>query len=181
MAHNLITKGTAEVGDLITGVGSAGAARIPKLHRVNITYSTANSGEVDTGSDISRDWAILGVYGQVKTASTGGTGTMDLGLISTSSGDADGFWNGVDVSATGWVRGGVTVTTSAGVYYSANTLGAYLSNFNAGTTTASAGLFNEKPHMGTDSLETNISWTPGSTDWGSFDLEVLFFYIERTT
>ncbi len=99
---------------------------------------------------------VKSVYVDVETAEvTGGTKTLNVGTDSTSSGDADGFLVGVDVSATGLVKG---TLLDGGV-----TLGALLFvESGTGADVANA------PEADITSGGKAVSWTPGSVDWVEF-------------
>lgn len=86
---------------------------------------------------------------------TGTTKTIDIGTDSTSSGDADGFMVGIDVSTTGLKKGTLVdggVTLGALLFVESGT-GADVANTHESDITSGSKAF---------------SWTPGSTDWAEF-------------
>lgn len=100
---------------------------------------------------------VKSVFLDVTTAeATGGTKTLNVGTDSTSSGDADGFLVGIDVSSTGLKKG---TLVDGGV-----TLGALLFvESGTGADVANA------PEADITSGGKAVSWTPGSTDWVEFE------------
>lgn len=75
-----------------------------------IWFSAATSAAYDTGIDFPYDAKIKNVGIEIVTAAVG-TSTIDVGLLSTeTSGDADGFIDGVAGSVVGFI--GLSITTS---------------------------------------------------------------------
>lgn len=138
--------------------------------------------ENDTGFNLPATAIVEDVLVNVTTAeATGGTKTLDVGLLSTETGgDANGFAAAVDVSSTGLKRPEGTFTAGTNeTYLSANTRGALLATAVAGANVATdVGTYAEKPFL-TDSVTAkSVSWTPGSTDWAEFKGEVIILYRE---
>lgn len=72
-------------------------------HLIVEVDNQGGTAEQDTGFDFTAGDIIKDVWVEVLTAeATGGTKTIDVGLLSTESGgDTDGFLDGVSVAATG--------------------------------------------------------------------------------
>jgi len=151
----------AELNELdLSAVGA-----VTKWKKINVTFA-AGTGENDTGWDLPAIGSaiILGVFVNVNTAeATGATKTVDIGTLSTDSGDADGFLDGVDVSSTGLVKG----TLASG----GQTLGAYLRVDESG-----GGVLVPEPSVAYGSV--SVTWTPGSADFAELDMDILINYVE---
>lgn len=131
-----------------------------------IVTSTPTGSEQDTGLDFPEKAIILPYpLVDVETAeATGGTKTLDVGLLSSESGgDADGLLNGVDVSATG-IKKGTLLNTG-------QTLGALLSVDEDG-----AGALVPEPHVVGDAV--SLTFTAGDNDWAEFRGRIYVPYIE---
>lgn len=132
-----------------------------RVLRLRLT-APADGSENDTGIDVPDDAQITNVLLNVITAeATGGTKTVDVGLLSSESGgDADGFLNGVDVSSTGLVQGSLA---SGG-----QTLGALLSADEDG-----AGTLVPEPHLTASVTAKSVSYTAGSADFAELVADLL--------
>jgi hypothetical protein len=155
--------------------------RVLKTKMIRIAFGDGTT-ETDTGFDLPSNGFVRDVWINVVTAeATGGTKTIDIGLLaSESGGDADGFADALSVAATGLVRAGVTTTTGLNeTYYSANTRGVMLSDFLVGTDAASDfGLYTEHPHIMGSVTARSISWTPGSADFAELVADIAIVYEE---
>jgi opacity protein-like surface antigen len=126
-----------------------GPATYPLVIPILFSESVAGA-EVDTGWDLPAKVIVHDVYVDVTTAeATGGTKTIDVGTLSTDSGDANGFLDGVSVAAIAVVKGTLLNT--------GQTLGALLSVDEDG-----AGAL--VPEGCVTPGSQSISWTPGSND-----------------
>lgn len=123
----------------------------------------ANGSETDTSYDLPADGVVLDCYLIVDTAeATGGTKTLNVGLLSSESGgDADGFMVGVSCAATGYV---ITTLASAG-----QTRGALLTADESG-----AGVLVPEPHSLASVTAKSVSITAGSADWAEFVGRLVF-------
>lgn len=144
----------------IRGVG--GHPNPINLYKFAIT-APADGSETTHAEDLPTAGVVLGAWLDVTTAeATGGTKTLDVGLLSSESGgDADGFLDGVSVAATGIVGGSLA---SGG-----QTLGALLRADEDG-----AGALVPEPHI-LNGTAKSISYTAGSADFAELvaDLYVL--------
>lgn len=158
---------------------SINLVRKSRIIRINFADGTT---ETDTTFNLPSNGFVRDVYINVVTAeATGGTKTIDIGLLSSETGgDADGFADGISVAATGIVRPGVTTTTGLNeTYYSANTRGVMLSDFLVGTDAASDfGIYTEHPHIIASVTAKSISWTPGSNDFAELVADIVIEYDE---
>lgn len=162
-----------------------------QLHAVTKYFVTRfefgdGTSETDMGFDLPATAIVLPeIFINVITAeATGGTKTIDVGLLSSESGgDADGFVDGISVAATGIVEAGATVTAGGTeTYYSANTLGVLLSTFLAGANVATdVGTFEKKKHLTSSVTAKSISITPGSADFAELVVDVYIPYITLET
>lgn len=154
---------------------------VRKTRIIRIKYSDGTS-ETDTTFDLPSNGFVHDVFVNVITAeATGTTKTIDIGLLSSETGgNADGFADGLIVSATGIVRPQATVTTGLNeTYYSANTRGVFLSSFLVGTDAASDfGVYTEKPHVIGSVTAKSITWTPGSANFAELVADLVIVYDE---
>lgn len=146
----------------VTNRGSAITTNVVNLTRViPISYS-AGTSENETAFALPASAIVKNVYLRVKTAeATGGTKTIDVGTLSTDSGDADGFLDGVSVASTGLVKG---TLDNAG-----QTLGALL-------TVDSDGAGALVPENDIASGGKVITWTPGSNDFAELEADIIVEY-----
>lgn len=156
---NVHTRSQTVTGDLRIRDGFVARWKKFELTAPGTTAATA-LGLTLNAQDIVFDAAVL-----VRTV--GAATVLDIGLDATTSGDADGFVDGLNVASSGWVFPGVAVSTSGspGRFYSANTKGVLLSDFTVGTTVANVfGLFNAKPYAaGVVADETKLVFAVDTT------------------
>jgi hypothetical protein len=135
-----------------------------RVLRIPITYADGTT-ETDTTWDLPTTCTVLPWVSVLVTTAeaTGTTKTIDFGTLSTASGDADGFGDGVSVAATGHI---LTTLLNTG-----QTLGALLRADEDG---AGALVPTEYCAGGGKS----ISWTPGSNDFAELVAELLIPIIE---
>lgn len=176
--------GAAQVGRGVKGAGGflhTGQGVIDRWKRINIT-ATPTGSEQDTGWDLPSNGIVRAVYIYVATAeATGGTKTLDVGLLSSESGgDADGFLDGVSVSSTGWKGGDFTYTDGGSQnYVSAATFGLLLYSGLLGADGAgTAGTVAPKPHLIGSVTAKSITYTAGSNDFAEFRGALLIQYSE---
>lgn len=118
---------------------------------------SAVATEVDTTYDLPATGVIIDYYLYVATAeATGGTKTLDIGTLSSESGgDADGFFDAVDVSTTG-----VKLPSLASA---AQTRGGLFREDESGD-----GVLVPKAYNVASATAKSISRTLGSNDWAEF-------------
>jgi hypothetical protein len=123
------------------------------------------SGEQDTGFDFVAGDVILDAWVDIDTAeATGGTKTVDVGLLSSESGgDADGLLDGIVTSATGVIVPKATITTGSNTKFVASaTKGILLCDVQAGSDVdQDEGVYVEKKHVVTTAV--SLTTTVGST------------------
>jgi hypothetical protein len=161
----------------VTNRGSAITTNVVNMTRViPISYS-AGTSENETSFALPALAIVKNVYLRVKTAeATGGTKTIDVGTLSTDSGDADGFLDGVSVASTGLVGPSITKTTGSNeVYISASTHGALLADQELGTDVAGNTGFINSRHNITSGGKV-ITWTPGSNDFAELEADIIVEY-----
>lgn len=167
---------TAAEVNAVADISAAGA-----VHKVKkISISAAPTGaEQDSAFDLPAKAKVMDVFVEVTTAEvTGGTKTLDVGLLSgESGGDADGFVDGLSVAATGVFRGGVALDGGS-AYFATCTRGLLLRDFVAGAGTDDRGLYNEKPHMSSAVTAKSVSYTGGSNDFVEFRGAIYIVYVE---
>jgi len=101
-----ITSTAAELNELDISV--KGAVRKIKI----LPVSVAGAGtEKDSGWSLPANAIVVDVFVNVKTAATAGTKTIDVGTLSSASGDADGYLDGVSVGTAGIVKGSLASAT----------------------------------------------------------------------
>lgn len=159
-----VTATTEEINEL--DLSSVGA--VNKYKVISITVDTADDdSEQDSGESLPEDAIVKNVFLNVTSEATGTTKTLDVGTLSSGSGDADGYLVGVDISSTGIKQGAINIDDVDG---SATTLGALLVDTNTTNDTAV-----RKNHIyGTD----NISYTAGHTDVDGLEADIIIEYIE---
>ncbi len=148
-----------------------------------IAISSAPTGsEQDTLWDLPAKAFVIDVFIDVTTAeATGATKTIDIGTNGSGSNDPDGFADAIDVSSTGLkvARGTVTAGSST-KYFSANTRGELLSDYQAGTDAdTDEGLYREK--IDVTSGAESVTFTAGSADWVEFRGSIYILYIELSS
>src|SRR5690242_16505066 len=100
-------------------VGGPGVSDLDeiKLRHKQIPITAAPTGaEQDTGYDLPAKSVLVAVFVDVTTAEvTGGTKTLDVGLLSSESGGStNGFLVAAPVSATGIKKGSLVGTDTLG-------------------------------------------------------------------
>ncbi len=143
----------------------SGYQGVYELHKINQTFP-ADGSETDTGEDLPDDGLVVDFWMYVNTAeATGGTKTLDVGLLSSESGgDANGFGAALDVSATGFVK----PTLASG----GQTRGALLYADESG-----AGVLVPESHV-LNGTAKSVTVTAGSADFAEMDVD-LYFVIAR--
>jgi hypothetical protein len=162
---NRITKGKAlaggfEVDSSGAGYGFGGLV----AHKASaVAFAITATSEQDSGWDTPSNALITDVYVKITTASSA-AGTMSVGLITTSSGDADGFIVALGTSTTGIFRPEAVVTSAtSGDTVTGCTRGALLASYSSGTTQDEFGNYTPKAFRTGSVLENNVSWTFNST------------------
>ena len=171
--YNRQTEGCLLVSDLSID----GAAH--KTLRVNIT--SVGTSETDTRRDLPAKCVVHDVALVVITPSTGATKTLNVGLLASSSGDADGFAVGLSVASSGVVVPAVQTSTSgtAGRFVTGATYGFLLAVVTSGSTVAADnGLFARKVHSVNTLPARSITVTPNSSEWVNFKAVLLIDYTE---
>lgn len=149
-----------------------------------LSISSAPSGaEQDTGYDLIAKGLLLDVLLDVTAAEvTGGTKTLNVGLLSSESGgDADGFVAGLSVASTGLKRPGVSIIAGGTeTYVGSWTRGVLLAPHpKAGTNNAGdTGIYIEQPHLTGSVTAKSVSFTAGSNDWVEFRGDLYLIYAE---
>lgn len=172
-------------GEVIAGSYSFADGIQYLVKRIDIT-STPTGSEQDTGWDLPANAVLTDLLVYVKTAeATGGTKTLDIGLLaSESGGDADGLADGISVAATGWVRPGFALTVGGSeTYVSAITRGVLfapsaLAGSNSG---GDVGTYFERPHLSSSVTAKSVSYTAGSNDFAEFRGSIYLFYFVRAS
>ncbi|GMW01474.1 MAG: hypothetical protein AMXMBFR84_26110 [Candidatus Hydrogenedentota bacterium] len=173
---------TAELNELDLSVVGAQT----KLKRIAISTTPTGSAQ-DTGWDLPTKGVVLDVWVDVTTVeATGGTKTLDVGLLAgEAGGDADGFLDGISVATTAGVRKGnaVATTGSNNTYLGAastHTIGALLTGLLiAGEDTAAGGdgVLVPRPHI-LNGTAKSVVYTAGSNDWAEFRGAIYILYVE---
>ncbi len=162
---NLIQAGTqiTSTADELNILDLSAVGAVSKVKRISIGFGDGTT-ENDTGWDLPEYCVVTNVIVQVTTAeATGGTKTIDVGTLSTDSGDADGFLDGVSVATKGLVKG---TLASAG-----QTVGVLLRADEDGS-----GALVPEPCVAPGSR--SVSWTPGSNDFAELAGYIYIFYTE---
>jgi len=180
LAGTALTATAAELNAIADVSVNGGIVRVKKI----AIGATPTGSEQDTTFDLPAKSLLLDVLVDVTTAeATGGTKTLDIGLLSSESGgDADGFADGISVSATGLVRAGVVTTTGGTETYVSSwtrglllTAGAPLAGTN---NVLDEGSYYEKPHVSTAVTAKSVTYTAGSADFAEFRGAIYLIYLE---
>lgn len=160
----------------------SGNGAIYKAKVVSIVHAAATT-EVDTTYDLPSLAIVSNVLFECTAAASSAT-TLEVGLFSSSSGgDADGFLDAILVDTTGIKLGAGTASSSGSpdYFWATNTLGVFLSTFNAGTTAASDfGVFAPKA-FATDSVTAkSLTYTINSTGT-AFAGRIVILYTELSS
>lgn len=154
------------ISDLANGRPKAGDGSA-KMYWKSIDVGAGTSAEVDSLFDLPAKALVYDVLVEVTTAeATGSTKTLDVGLLSgESGGDADGFLDGIDVSATGMKQGGFTVTDGSNQnYVSARTMGAFMFQGLVGANAAGeSGVVIPRKHLAAGVTAKSVSYSRGDT------------------
>ena len=180
---NRLTKGKARVGSLAVDVGvtaTSGVAAqtvtsssggvvfthgsVTATRKIKaISFSGTATSEQNTSFDLPASGILHDVWVKITTASTA-AGKISAGLISTTSGDADGFVLLLGTSSTGVFRPGPTVTAAtSGDVVTGCTRGILLGSFTTGSTQDEYGYYGERAHVLGSINETRVSVTLNST------------------
>jgi hypothetical protein len=155
-----LTATAAEV-NTIADLSSNGA--IFRVESVDIT-SAVSGAEFHTALDLPAKCVVYDVFMDVTTAeSTASTKTIDVGLLSSEGGDADGFLVGVSIASEGIVKGTLLNT--------GQTLGALLSVDEDGSATLV-----REPHV-CNGTAVSISVT-GQVDLAELEATIYVVYAE---
>lgn len=170
---NRLTGDTAIFGDVLLA-----NAKLDKGFRIRLGVGgvaiTSSSEQALTGpfAALPAQAVINDCFLNVLVGATGGTKSISVGLLSTSSGgNRSGFLSAAPVGTTGLSLGFVAAGTSGG-----GTYGAFLSI----STTGNAPVQRE---FASDSVTAKtLSITPGSTDWigGVFSADLYVYYTDLT-
>jgi len=169
---NLALDGFLAFGNQLDGHHSGLA--VVKIPVTATKAANTTATEKDTGFDLKAGWTVLDAWIVVNTADTGET--VDVGTNSKDSGDADGFIDGASLATTGLVYPDAVVTAgTTETYYSANTRGALLADYIAGSNTANDfGLFHKKPYTVSTDIDLTFTTSDG-TDTAAFDIYLLIY------
>lgn len=165
---NRLTKGKARVGSLVVdtsggvGFGTDGVVAERKIKA--LAFSGLATSEQASGWFLPTYSLVHDMWVKVTTASSA-SGTINVGLISTTSGDADGFIVSLGTSTTGLFYPTVAYTAAtSGDVVSGTNGGALWTAMATGTTDlGSWGYYTKIPYRSNASLETQVSWTLNST------------------
>ena len=171
--NTTVTATAAEINEL--DASTVGGAVKIKVLPVTIVAST---DEQDTGWDLPAKCAVLDCWVDVTTLeATGATKTIDVGTLSTDSGDADGFLDAVSMAAAVVVKGEGTTTGGAGSqYWSGCTRGALLALYDVGTSDTDEGHYVPIPCTVPGSV--SVTYTLGSNDFAELVANIVVMYVE---
>ena len=169
---NLALDGFLAFGNQLDGHHSGLA--VVKIPVTATEAANTTATEKDTGFDLKAGWTVLDAWIVVNTVDAGET--VDVGTNSKASGDADGLIVGASLATAGLVYPDATVTAGlAETYYSANTRGALLADYIAGSNTATDfGLFHKKPYTVSTDIDLTFT-TSNGTDTAAFDIYLLIY------
>ena len=169
---NLALDGFLAFGNQLDGHHSGLA--VVKIPVTATEAANTTATEKDTGFDLKAGWTVLDAWIVVNTVDAGAT--VDVGTDSNDNGDADGLIDGASLATTGLVYPDATVTAGAAeTYYSANTRGALLVDYTAGSNTATDfGLFHKKPYTVATDIDLTFT-TSNGTDTAAFDIYLLIY------
>lgn len=134
------------------------------LHHGMIWFDATTTAETDTGIDFLADTMIHDV--RVEVVTTASAKTLDVGLLSTeTSGDADGFRDGVLLTTAGYVADTGVVTAGTTIdWTAASTYGALLYKSIAGSdAVASGGGRSYLGHVVVSGKASSLTYSQSST------------------
>lgn len=134
------------------------------LHHGMIWFDATTTAETDTGIDFLADTMIHDV--RVEVVTTASAKTLDVGLLSTeTSGDADGFRDGVLLTTAGYVADTGVVTAGTTIdWTAASTYGALLYKSIAGSDAVeSGGGRSYLGHIVTSGKASSLTYSQSST------------------
>lgn len=176
---------TATTAELNTAADLSAQGALLRVKKLAIT-SAPDGSEEDTTFNIPTKSVVLDALVDVTTAeSTGGTKTLDVGLLSgESGGDANGFLDGISVAATGIIKGVFAQTTGSNNNFvgaaATHTLGELLTNLLiAGEDIAAGGdgVAVKGSHV-SNGTAVSVTYTAGSNDWVEFRGDIYLIYME---
>jgi hypothetical protein len=169
-----VTATAAEINAVADASEIGGQVKVKKI----AISATPTGSEQDTAWDLPAKAVVLDVYVDVTTAeATGGTKTIDVGLLSgESGGDADGFLDGVSVATTGIKKGAPTYHASG--YVTGSTLGLLLAQTVVGSSTSAEGRSDRIQHVAGSVTAKSVSFTAGSNDFAEFRGAIYIVYLE---
>lgn len=120
----------------------------------------------DTSIDLPANMLIRDVVIEVETLSSGET--IDVGFDNAAeSGDLDGLVDGASLTTAVKVYPDATVTADAGLdWYSGNTRGVYLADYEVGTTEDVVGIYHPKPYL-TDGTIKSVNYVKATHNVGT--------------
>jgi len=144
-----------------------------------------SAGEKDTGFNFQVGDVIMDAFVFVDVLeSTSLTKTIDVGFLSSESGgDIDGLLDGVSTAAQNMVKGEGIVSLGVNThFFTANTFGVMLSNFQAGSdVNQDEGLFTRKNHIVGVSTALSLVYQLGAAHTELVaDIYVLYFRPQQT-
>ena len=170
-----VTSTAAELNE--NDLSAVGAAIKLKLLPLTVV---AAATEQDTGWDLPAKSLVLDVWLDITTEeTTGGTKTVDIGTLSTDSGDADGFADAISVAAAGRINSEAVISgTGANAFWNTNTRGALLSIFQQGAAgdADNGGIYARIPCVDPGSL--SVTYTLGSDDFAELVANICILYVE---
>ena len=134
------------------------------MHHGMIWFDATTTAETDTGVDFLADTMIHDV--RVEVVTTASAKTLDVGLLSTeTSGDADGFRDGVLLTTAGYVADTGVVTAGTTIdWTAASTYGALLYKSIAGSdAVASGGGRSYLGHVVVSGKASSLTYSQSST------------------
>jgi hypothetical protein len=164
---------TAAEANAVLDLSVTGGVR--KIKKITITGSAVGSSEMDSGWALPAPCEVNDVKLHIITASTAGGHTCSVGLLATTSGDADGFLATVGTTSTGLKYGSISASTSG---YTVSNWGVLLG---ANTTVDTTGIQLAR-HLtcilNSDTSSRDISYTMSTTANDSFVANILVDYTE---
>jgi len=134
---------------------------------LGIPFGTGTSTDAnDTSIDLPANMLVRDAVLEVETLSDGET--IDVGFINAvEGGDEDGLVDGASLTTAVKVYPDATVTADAGLdWYSANTRGAYLADYEVGTASDVVGIYHPKPYLKDGSIKS-VTYTKATHNVGT--------------
>jgi hypothetical protein len=164
-----ITATSTEINE--SDISTVGASR--KIGKIAVSGVGLGSSEMDSGFDLPTKGLVHDIWVDVTVSATNAN-TMNVGLLSTTSGDADGFLVAISATSGALQHGYITATTSGLLNSYFGALWAAVDQVGAGGDKFSF----RNPYDVQGSIVRTISYTLSTTQNDNFAANIFVDYTE---